>query len=108
MVYKRTGGKAGPALEAGAAEAESPTDLFEWADTLLMMLSGPAAIDGVLEPVLQKHSGFLRGKVLVNMGTTPPSLFTEIGYSPGQSGGNVCGCAGFREDACAIFKVFDT
>jgi 3-hydroxyisobutyrate dehydrogenase len=78
MVYNRTGGKAGPALEAGGAENESLTGIFEWADTLIMMLSGPVAIDCVLEPVLQKQSGTLKGKVLVNMGTTPPAFTQKL------------------------------
>ena len=40
MVYNRTRGKAGPALEAGALEADSPAALFEWADTVVMIRRG--------------------------------------------------------------------
>lgn len=78
MVYNRTPGKAGPALEAGAAEADSPAALFEWADAVVMMLSGPAAIDDVLEPVVREHPGALDGKVVIDMGTNPPACSREL------------------------------
>ncbi len=38
MVYNRTPGKAGQALEAGGLEADSLPALFQWADTVVMML----------------------------------------------------------------------
>ena len=74
MVYNRTSNKAGPALEAGALEADSPKALFRWADTVIMMLSGPSAIDEVLGPVLHNQAKELKGKCVVNMGTNPPDF----------------------------------
>lgn len=74
MVYNRTRNKSGPAVKAGAEEADSPTTLFEWADIVVMMLSGPSAIDDVLEPLIQKRPGVFRGKVIVNMGTNQPDF----------------------------------
>lgn len=78
MVYNRTRGKAGPALGAGAVDADSPVALFDWADTVVMMLSGPVAIDDVLEPVIKDHPGCLKGKVVVNMGTNPPAFSRQL------------------------------
>ena len=78
MVYNRTPGKTTPALEAGAVEADSPLALFEWADTVVMMLSGPAAVDGVLRPIIEKHSDVLKGKVVVSMGTNPPAFSRQL------------------------------
>ncbi len=78
MVYNRTGGKADPALEAGAAEADAPAALFEWADAVVMMLSGPAGVDDVLEPIIKNNPGVLEGKVVINMGTNPPAFSKRL------------------------------
>jgi 3-hydroxyisobutyrate dehydrogenase len=78
MIFNRTPGKADPALEAGAVEADSPAAVFEWAYTVVMMLSGPVAIDDVLESVIQDHPGFLKGKVVINMGTNPPAYSRQL------------------------------
>jgi 3-hydroxyisobutyrate dehydrogenase-like beta-hydroxyacid dehydrogenase len=78
MVYNRTPGKAGPALEAGAAEADSPSALFQWAHTAVLMLSGPTAIHDVLDPVIQNQPDLLKGKVVVNMGTNPPAFSRQL------------------------------
>ena len=86
MIYNRTRAKAAPALEAGAVEADSPAALFEWADTALMMLSGPEAIDAVLEPVIRNDSGLLEGKVVVNMGTNPPVFSKQLDARLGEVG----------------------
>ena len=78
MVYNRTPGKAGLALDAGAVEADSPLALFHWADTVLMMLSGPSAVDDVLVPVIKRHPDVLKRKVVVNMGTNPPAFSRQL------------------------------
>lgn len=77
-VYNRTRGKAGPALDAGAKEADSPEAVFDWADTVVMMLSGPEAIDEILTPILQNRPGTLKGKVILNMGTNPPAFARQL------------------------------
>ena len=84
MVYNRTRGKAGPVLEAGALEADSPEALFEWADKLVMMLSGPAAIDSVLEPIIRDCPGFFKGKTVINMGTNPPGFARQLATRVGN------------------------
>lgn len=86
MVYNRTGGKAGPVLDAGAAEAESPKEVFDWADAVLMMLSGPTAINDVLVPAILNHSGTLKGKIIANMGTNPPGFTGQLDARLGKAG----------------------
>jgi len=78
MVYNRTPGKAAPAVEAGAIQASFPAALFEWADIVVLMLSGPEAIDAVLDPFLMNQPGLLKGKALVNMGTNPPAFSQQL------------------------------
>ncbi len=78
LVYNRTGGKAVRALEAGAVEMESLTALFERADTVVMMLSGPAAICAILDPMFEKDLPIIQGKVFINMGTNPPSFSRQL------------------------------
>ena len=47
-VYNRSPGKAAPLLAAGATAAPSPAALAGASDTIVLMLTGPAAIDAVL------------------------------------------------------------
>lgn len=77
-VWNRTPEKAGPVLEAGAVEADSPAALLEWADTAVMMLSGPEAVDDALAGLVDEGQGLLKGKVLVNMGTNPPAFSRQL------------------------------
>jgi 3-hydroxyisobutyrate dehydrogenase len=77
-VWNRTQEKAGPVLEAGAEQAESPAGLLAWADTVVLMLSGPEGIEGVLGPIFQTQPEILNGKVLVNMGTNPPAFSRDL------------------------------
>jgi NAD binding domain of 6-phosphogluconate dehydrogenase len=70
-VWNRTPGKAGPVLEAGAVEADSPAALLDWADTAVMLLSGSEAVDDALTGLVEEGQGLLKGKILVNMGTNP-------------------------------------
>jgi 3-hydroxyisobutyrate dehydrogenase-like beta-hydroxyacid dehydrogenase len=78
MVYNRTRSRVHPALEAGAVEADSPSAVFQWADTFVLMLSGPEAIDAVLMPVIKERPEMLKGKIVVNMGTNPPSFSRRL------------------------------
>ncbi len=73
MVYNRTREKAEPALQAGAKAADSPQALLEWADVLVMMLTGPQAIEEILGQILNDNPALLKGKLVVNMGTNPPA-----------------------------------
>lgn len=86
MVFNRTPEKAGPVLEAGAVEAEAPAAVFQWSDAVVMMLSGPEAIDAVLDPVMLNAPDALKGKVLVNMGTNPPAFSRQLDARLAETG----------------------
>ncbi len=86
MVYNRSPGKAISVLNAGASEADTPEVLIEWADTVLLMLSGPTAIDEILEPFITHKTGVLKEKLIVNMGTNPPSFSKQLAERLGKVG----------------------
>ena len=48
MVYNRTKEKAQPLADAGALIASTPAELTHWADVIILMLTGPEAIDAVI------------------------------------------------------------
>jgi 3-hydroxyisobutyrate dehydrogenase len=78
MIYNRTSGKSVPALESGATEVDSPEAVFKEADMVVLMLSGPSAIDAILKSVTRDSPDNLKGKVLVNMGTNPPEYSRSL------------------------------
>lgn len=78
MVFNRTRGKSGRALRAGAVEVDSLIALFEQADTVVMMLSGPDAICANLDPIFENNHRIFQKKVFVNMGTNPPSFSRQL------------------------------
>ena len=48
MVFNRTKEKAKELAGKGVLVAETPAELIEWADILILMLTGPEAIDEVV------------------------------------------------------------
>jgi 3-hydroxyisobutyrate dehydrogenase len=85
MVYNRTPGKDGPVLAAGGRRADSPAVLIEWAETVVLMLGGPEAVDAVLGPVLESPE-LLDGKIVVSMGTNPPAYTRKLAARLEQAG----------------------
>jgi 3-hydroxyisobutyrate dehydrogenase len=78
IVYNRTADKVVPLIHAGATAAETPAAVAAAADTIILMLTGPAAIDAVLhgpEGLLIKP---LAGKCIVNMSTVPPAYTARL------------------------------
>lgn len=86
MVYNRTPGKAAPLKNEGAQVAGSPDALIDWADIVVMMLSGPEAIDDTLGKRLSAAPEELAGKLVVNMGTNPPSYSKNLAIRLEQAG----------------------
>jgi 3-hydroxyisobutyrate dehydrogenase-like beta-hydroxyacid dehydrogenase len=78
MVFNRTQVKAETVLEAGAKAADSPEALLKWADALVMMLTGPQAIEDTLGSILREKPELFKGKLVVNMGTNPPSYENDL------------------------------
>jgi 3-hydroxyisobutyrate dehydrogenase-like beta-hydroxyacid dehydrogenase len=73
MVYNRTAEKAEALAEAGGLVASSPVELSKWADVIILVLTGPEAIDAVLYGEQGILSAPPSGKVVINMSTVSPS-----------------------------------
>lgn len=65
--WNRTPGKAGPLVDAGAAEAGSPAEAAAGADFVITMLADPAALDAVVDA-----ADLQAGTTLVEMSTVGP------------------------------------
>ena len=83
-VYNRTKAKADPLLEAGAAWADSPSDVAAVSDVIFTIVGFPPDVrevylgdDGILK-------GTKPGSIIVDMTTTEPSLAQEI-YAAAQT-----------------------
>ena len=77
MVYNRTRDKTTPIAGEGARIASIPSEIGEWADIVILMLTGPEAIDAVLgggDGLLKSMSG----GVIINMSTVPPSYTKNL------------------------------
>lgn len=72
-VYNRTHDKAGALCEAGAAWAATPAQLADASDVIILMLTGPVAVDAVLHGDTGLLSGNCKGKTIINMSTVPPA-----------------------------------
>lgn len=78
MVYNRTVEKIVAATQAGAALAESPKQVAQWADVMILMLTGPDAIDAVLKGKNGLLAGLSAGKTLINMSTVSPGYSRQL------------------------------
>lgn len=78
MVYNRTTEKTRPLTEAGASAAGEPGELASWSEVVILMLTGPEAVDDFLFA----EKGLLAGKrpprTLINMSTIPPSYTRSL------------------------------
>ena len=77
-VYNRTKEKTAPATENGAKIADSPRELCRESDTIILMLTGPEAIDAVLAGpggILEEDCS---GKILINMSTVSPAYARKL------------------------------
>ncbi|MBP1742857.1 MAG: tartronate semialdehyde reductase, partial [Deltaproteobacteria bacterium] len=77
-VFNRTQGKALPLKEAGAEPAASPKDAAKGAEVVILMLTGPEAVDQVLDGPQGVLAGLGAGKTIVNMSTVPPSYSRHL------------------------------
>jgi 3-hydroxyisobutyrate dehydrogenase-like beta-hydroxyacid dehydrogenase len=72
-VYNRTAEKMLPLKEAGAVPTASPKEAAEGADVVILMLTGPEAVDQVLDGTRGVLAGLDEGKTIINMSTVPPA-----------------------------------
>jgi 3-hydroxyisobutyrate dehydrogenase len=86
MVFNRSPAKAEPLKKQGVQVAASCHELIDWADIVVMMLSGPEAIEATLGERLASAPQMLAGKLVVNMGTNPPSYSETLAGRLAQAG----------------------
>ena len=77
-VFNRTPEKALPLKEAGASLAASPKEAAMGAEAVVLMLTGPEAVDQVLDGPQGVLAGLESGKTIVNMSTVPPSYSRRL------------------------------
>jgi 3-hydroxyisobutyrate dehydrogenase len=72
VVWNRTPQRCAPLRAAGAEVAAGPAEVFERADTVILMLADENAVDAVLGPGTPDFAGLVAGRTVVHMGTTAP------------------------------------
>ncbi len=72
-VYNRTAGKAEALRDAGAMLADTPAQLADASDVIILMLTGQDAVDAVLQGDAGLLHGDCFGKTVINMSTVPPA-----------------------------------
>jgi len=77
-VWNRTATKAAALTRQGAASADSPRQLAETSETIVLMLTGPAAIDAVLQGPDGLLAAPLDGKTVINMSSIPPVYARQL------------------------------
>lgn len=77
-VYNRTAAKAEPLLAQGATVAASPRELAEAVDLLIVMVTGPEAIQDLLWGKDGAFRALGPGKTLINMSSVAPRFSREL------------------------------
>jgi len=73
MVYNRTGEKTRTLKDMGGLVASTPAELTSWADVIILMLTGPEAIDATLYGEKGILAANQSDKIIINMSTVSPS-----------------------------------
>jgi 3-hydroxyisobutyrate dehydrogenase-like beta-hydroxyacid dehydrogenase len=87
-VYNRTMEKAAPLADAGARVAETPKAAAAGADTAILMLTGPEAVDAVLEGSDGVMAADPPAATVVNMSTVPPAYARRLAGRLEKRGGS--------------------
>jgi len=77
-IYNRTAAKAEPLRAAGATVAGSPREVAERCDTIILMLTGPQAIDEILQGPDGLLAAGIGGKTVINMSSVPPAYARDL------------------------------
>lgn len=77
-IYNRSSQKAEALAGAGATVATSPEQLAETCDTIILMLTGPEAVDAILGGENGLLAADCQGKTIINMSTVPPAYSREL------------------------------
>ncbi|MEU6251620.1 NAD(P)-dependent oxidoreductase [Streptomyces sp. NPDC047043] len=87
VVWNRTPDRCDPLRAAGAAVAASPAEVFERAETVILMLADEAAMDAVLGRGTADFASRVAGRTVVHMGTTSPEYSAGLEDAVRGAGG---------------------
>jgi 3-hydroxyisobutyrate dehydrogenase len=87
VVWNRTAARTAPLAAAGARVAASPAEVFARAPVVLAMLAHEAATDATLGRGTPAFAAAVRGRTLVQMGTTAPGYSRGLGADVRAAGG---------------------
>jgi 3-hydroxyisobutyrate dehydrogenase len=73
VVGNRTASRAEPLRAAGAEVASGPAEVFDRAETVILMLADERAMDEVLARGTEEFRSRVAGRLVVHMGTTSPA-----------------------------------
>ncbi|YAV71729.1 NAD(P)-dependent oxidoreductase [Saccharothrix isguenensis] len=88
VVWNRSPHRAEPLRDAGARVAATPADVFSSAEVAILMLSDEAAVDAVLDRGTHHFADHVRGRTVVNMGTTAADYSHALGADIRAAGGD--------------------
>ena len=91
-VYNRTREKTEPFKQQGCGVSYTPKQLAGWCDTLIVMVSDPAAVEAVMEGENGGFAGLSRGKTLINMSTVSPEFTRQLAEKCAAAGINFLDC----------------
>ena len=86
LVYNRSGDKAAPLRELGAAVVETPKEVAAGSDVVITMLSDASAVEQVLRGEDGLLAGGRPGMVLIDMSTVAPEQSRSIAIEIGARG----------------------
>ena len=87
VVWNRTAGKTKALASAGATIAVSAREVFERAQTVILMLLNSQAMDIVLERGTPVFAELVKDRVVIHMGTTSPGYSRELAADVEAAGG---------------------
>jgi 3-hydroxyisobutyrate dehydrogenase len=86
-VWNRSDAKCDPLVELGARKAATVREVFDRSSIVLVMLLNETAIDAALQRGTGAFERMVRGKTLVNLGTTSPAYSLELETEVVRAGG---------------------
>lgn len=84
--HNRTKSNAEPLLQSGAAWAETPAALLERCQAVVVMLTGPEAIEAMMDGPHGLLAGPCQGKIIIQMSTVAPAYTNTLAQRVGAAG----------------------
>jgi 3-hydroxyisobutyrate dehydrogenase-like beta-hydroxyacid dehydrogenase len=78
MIYNRTPDKITALSAAGARVAVTQNEIADWAEIIIIMVTGPEAIDDLLSGLQGLLAGKIENKTVINMSTVSPRYCKEL------------------------------